>query len=411
MTHAFALYADSVPPDVRGRWAMLWAYANLLAGALWSSNPDIYALRTAWEVCTRVGDDTLSHLPVPSVPSQLLARRTDDEPAIPPLTFSPEQLVEGFAFYSQARELYDFFPHDEVDTYLTRNFAPETPAGTLHRYLGEELGLQLTHPLAGALIEGALLCFVCPALAMQPERLVWEEIHPGLRFHAAVDALKQIGPPFPDRPGDAWDLAYIQYAFGSNCPAARDNTRVSELLRTLPVPSTAGTDDFDLRNKLYRQGVFLSALLLRQVFPWIYGEPNLMAWDKHVGLRAYVNRLWMPPVVVTPNEVDAFTVRLGEGSDGTRLAYGSSDGTAWIDADDSDSAERDAIAALCYSVSRYVRYDLDRYGVLRRTLNILKRLPRGTEGSGALVFNHLMDIPGVRNDMAVAAQIATALAT
>ena len=178
--HAYAEFVGTGAPQADRSeldgWLALWWCADVLSRALWSTTFPTGAVKYAWDIYVRFNPGILSKLPKPGYTVDLVAQAADDEPINPALSFSVEQIIEAFAVHIQTATLLKLFPDEVVAPHLDELFPEHTPAGVVNRdILREELNIKLAHPLAGALLDASLTCFVLPELLGGDTQLEWEK--------------------------------------------------------------------------------------------------------------------------------------------------------------------------------------------------------------------------------------------
>lgn len=276
-------------------WLLAWRAAATVAGSLWTSNPRMIDFAEQWEICTHVmgGFFAQDHK------ARLLAsKRAADAPAYPAGSVSIEALVEGFATYREGMELLYYFPIDEVVGYLAPRNSAE--ANSVHRYLMEALGLPFLHPLTGALMDLAVALFPDPCLSDGDDVMLWEDISPAFRFHAAVEVLARRGPPFPEDPRDAYAVAMS--AFGIEHDSGRRTLRRPE---DLSAPNRDHTPNpMGLAIDFYRR-MFIAGLCARDARPSLFFSPQVAlvqgdreGWDEFLEIGT-------PPLLAGPDGVTA----------------------------------------------------------------------------------------------------------
>ena len=285
----------------------------------------------------------------PGEPRELVSLRGDDDESVPNGAVSCESLIEGFASYREAMELAVHFPRDDFIGHVRRHLSPE--AAHPHEYLREVLGIPFGHPLGGALQELAIVGFVDPAMAGPGEPLVWEVICPSARFDLAVDKLARMGPSYPERQVDAYELVREVMALEDD-PAFRGQCEAisaADATAREAVP----TDDPDLglqglmtQSVMWHRKRFVDALELRKECSYVYFVPQATVPARTEVWNEFV-RVGAPPITVGPE---------GIGSQGV--------------------SESEALALLVAALGAYAIDDFGRYGRLVMTTRLLRELAR-----------------------------------
>lgn len=290
---------NSSPSDEATAYIAIWNIAEHLENMLWCKSCPLQSLVALWNAATTIIDqDTLSGEPY-SMRCQLVTRRPLTEQAVPDGVFHFRDLAEGFALFRELRELTLHFGIKNALEFLEPKFRGEN--GAAARYINHKLGISMQHPLIGALQEVALLCFVDPLLCDSCEVLDWDEIHPGICFQRAVDALSQLRT-LPDTFHDSYHFALDAYGITKSPHWMATIAKIRGLSASPEAsqPLDLRTGEIPLRQYTsqghFQMSMFLAALRLRCDCPDIYCYPQMHFppnWNRFVDGT-------MPPLIVHP---------------------------------------------------------------------------------------------------------------
>jgi hypothetical protein len=295
-------------PDAARAMLELWKVADLLEGILWCKTCVQKSLKDLWAVAMGAARfDFLSKGPSHSTCRLEFTRALDDQ-AVPPGTIRVQDLAEGFARYREYRELNVHYGEREaLDIVCEGEWGPRRIASD---YTREYLGISFDHPLSGALLECALLCFVDPFLCLDSQELQWDAIHPGLAFQHAVQRLASTRFALPKSLHGAYEIAYEAYGLDSNPQWHEARRRIVELTQEPASQAVLDRSDADLPDDSgsiiheFQRSFFLAALRLRSDHPSIFFEPQLYfppPWNRFVSVS-------LPPLLVNPGGIELLRI-------------------------------------------------------------------------------------------------------
>lgn len=193
----FVLHADSLKRrrsslDEEGKKQLallkLWEAADVLDGALWCKTLPVAQLVQAWDaLVNEIQMLELRVFPVESEGCRLKSLRPPDSASCPNGSITVQCLVEGWARFREFTEVACLFSLDDAIKWARPEAGSVYTAA--HSYLGKYIDVPFFHPLSGALLEVSVQSFTDPFLNEQRRELIWEEIHPGYAFMAAVQHL------------------------------------------------------------------------------------------------------------------------------------------------------------------------------------------------------------------------------
>lgn len=359
VTNAYELSNDLVPfslincskdsksppdsPEARRIAAVVvWKLCEFLRSVLSFKTMILGELIASWNGLMRVFPETRGFLPCDKLPCQLNTNLDLHTQSCPDGHISVQDIREGFAKF---REVYSIASHTEGRHAVKAVLDSLHGSGvTIMDYLEYHLGIPFMHPLTGALLDLSLLCFIDPWLACDREPLLWESIHPGLRFEKAVQRIQTKLRTVPDSINDVYFEAMNAYGITETDYLSRINSWISEADPLIDKTPPLQTHDPQHVVQWFYGYSFLEANKLRRDYPMIYcGFRNNYPFAA-VEHFASVTR---PPVLVKPTSL---FIPYGAGRDLETGVYC-------------------AIAA----ISAFALYEISHYGSLKKTIPFCRK--------------------------------------
>ena len=279
----------------------LWASSDYVEGALWCKTMYMKDLIKSWNLTTSVMWVAEKQLRARKTSfSKLDTKRSLLEHSCPGGHITVQQLIEGFAKYRE----FIFLAAVHSPDVAIKHVLPTTRGvyEDASLYIYEHLGIPPYHPFSGAIQEAAVLCFIDPILGSEDSILYWEDIHPGLKFEAALKKLSKAQRTLPTNPIDAYEEALrifdidnptrksIQYSWLENT----ENNDMPISLCSFENKMTA-----EQVGSQYFKSTFIQAARFRRDHPAIYFEPQSAPNE----VKSDFASLTRPPFIVRPDKV------------------------------------------------------------------------------------------------------------
>ena len=293
-------------------WLVTWVAADIVDGALWGKTLPLKTLMLHWSTVIKG---------IRLYPHYINARDTaitqgESQDAVRTDTcglttaFSPtsqscpdghvtvQALAEGFAGYRVFRHLAALYTPKTALRQFGRTQTAEY--GAAWRSLEAVLGIPFYHPLAGALLEMAVLCFEHPMLTESDAGVCWEDIHPGMRFERTLEQLSNTLRAVPDTEQDSYDVALN--AYGLDTDLSKRYGCLDRLMADYTPIESLRLDDHHGPQEVGRHFIYASfraAFRLRHRYRMIFYEP----WSAPSSAREEFFALTRPPVVIGPQGI------------------------------------------------------------------------------------------------------------
>ncbi|MCK4619125.1 MAG: hypothetical protein KAT52_04215 [Desulfobacterales bacterium] len=281
----------------------IWQMSDIIQGALWCKKIRVRDLIFVWNSMV----NSLSHLHKGFLlnnpaGSKLCTKRSLDDESCPDGGIPIQILAEGFAKYKEFLTLASLYGAEvALEAVLLSLDGIYRIAGD---YIMEYLGVPFFHPLSGALIEVALLCFRDPFLRPDSEVLYWEDIHPGLRFQEAVIQLTSKLSSIPKNPEDCYTVALEAFGLGVDQSFIYEWLDISHLecTPTSNCKLEKGQSPFKMLNTGYEflKTIFTRAHQFRRDYPVIYFEHSIVPFEVQQEFAAITR----PPFIVGPSSIE-----------------------------------------------------------------------------------------------------------
>ena len=303
--HSLASRKNSLNQAEKYELAFLnfWQLSDIMQGVLWVKKMNMKDLIYVWNsIIKTLPNIQKDFLLNNHSECNLRTRRSLDDESCPDGSITIQALVEGFAKYKEFYGLASLFgveiAFETIEPSLLDIY--KTASDFIEYYLD----IPFYHPLSGALIEVALLCFRDPFLGKETEVLYWEDIHPGFRFQEAVLQLAKRIRSIPNNSSDCYDMAIEAYKLSNDYPPFRNWLDISDLkyipFRKLKIEKDISPSQILKIGHEFLETMFISASQLRKDYPIIFFEHSTAPFEVQQNYAAVTR----PPLIIGPKSIE-----------------------------------------------------------------------------------------------------------